>query len=360
MRHAYLAALDATGCAVPETGWTPLFVTLQAPGDAAAAQLLAAEPFYVKTHSRGEYVFDWAWADAYERHGLPYYPKGLVAVPFTPVPGTRLLARSAHWRGRLVDALLALCGELRLSSLHVLFESGADRAACGDRGLLERLTVQFHWHNAAPPLADFEAYLATLAHDKRKKIRQERRRVAAAGVRFTVRAGREIAAGDWDHFYRCYATTYAEHGNRPYLTRDFFRTVAEAHPEDWLLFTAWQDAPGGAERVAASLVAVDAARGHAWGRYWGATHHIDCLHFCACYYEPLAWCIAHGYRVFEGRAQGEHKLARGLMPVQTHSAHWLAEPAFAEAVERYLAQEGRAVDDHVELLEAHAPFRQRP
>lgn len=347
MRHEYLAALHDSGSAAPGNGWHPQFITLWRGGE-----LQAACPLYLKQHSYGEYVFDWAWANAYQEHGLRYYPKALVAVPFTPVPGPRLLARDDEARRALVDAVLAWCREKKLSSLHLLFADEADMAACDAAGLMLRHTVQFHWTNAAPAgYADFDAFLHSLAQEKRKKIRQERRKVAEAGVVFRHAQGREIAAEDWDFFYRCYERTYLEHGNAPYLTAEFFRRMAADMPENWLLFIAER----GGRPIASSLIAV--ADGVAYGRYWGALERVDCLHFEACYYQPLAWCIAHGYTRFEGGAQGEHKMARALMPVKTTSAHWLAHPAFADAVEKFLAREGRGIENYLEHLGERTPFR---
>ena len=373
MRHEYLAAMHESGSAVPKTGWTPRFLTLW-----RGPELHAACPLYQKAHSYGEYVFDWAWANAYEQHGLAYYPKALVAVPFTPVPGPRLLARDAAARAALVHALVSWCGQHKLSSLHLLFTDEDDVAACDQAGLMLRHTVQFHWINGAPtrganaaarppegagfPLGspsgeiarytDFDAFLASLAQEKRKKIRQERRKVTEAGVTFRWSQGADIGEADWDFFYRCYERTYLEHGNSPYLTRDFFRRMARTMPQHWLLFVAER----GGRAIASSLIAIDG--GVAYGRYWGALERVDCLHFEACYYQPLAWCIAHGYSRFEGGAQGEHKMARALMPVKTTSAHWLAHPAFADAVEKFLAREGRGIENYLEHLEERSPFRQ--
>ena len=345
MRHEYLAAMHDSGSAVRDTGWTPQFLTLWREGE-----LQAACPLYLKSHSYGEYVFDWAWANAYDQHGLRYYPKALTAVPFTPVPGPRLLARDAAARAALVRALVAWCKQKKVSSYHLLFGSEDDIAACAEAGLMLRHTVQFHWTNAG--YADFGAFLATLTQEKRKKIRQERRKVAEAGVTFRHAQGGAIAPADWDFFYRCYERTYREHGNPPYLTRDFFRRMAATMPENWLLFVAERKG----RPIATSLIGIGGEV--AYGRYWGALERVDCLHFEACYYQPLQWCIANGYRSFEGGAQGEHKMARALMPVKTTSAHWLAHPAFADAVDKFLEREGRGVENYVEHLEQRSPFRQ--
>jgi hypothetical protein len=352
MRHEYLSALFASGSATPTTGWTPRFVTLWD----SAASLVAACPLYLKAHSYGEYVFDWAWANAYAQHGLAYYPKAVVAVPFTPVPGSRLLARDAAARQALVQALIDWCREEQLSSLHLLFGSEEDMAACTNAGLMLRHIVQFHWTNSTPGHADFDEFLKTLNQDKRKKIRQERRKVAQAGVTFRRARGSGISAGDWTFFYRCYERTYLEHGNPPYLSRDFFVRMARTMPENWLLFIAQREG----RPIASSLIALTDEPGTdkiAYGRYWGALERVDCLHFEACYYQPLQWCIEHGFQRFEGGAQGEHKMARALMPVRASSAHWLAHPAFASAIERFLEREGQGIEDYLDELSQHSPLR---
>ena len=353
MRHEYLLALQASGSATPARGWAARHLCIF-DGNAPDARLLAACPLYLKAHSYGEYVFDWAWADAYRRHGLAYYPKLLGAVPFTPVTGPRLLARDDAARDTLLAAIARLLDQEGLSSAHMLFVDEADERAARRAGWMMRSGVQFHWRNREPsPYAAFDDFLANLQRDKRRKIAQERRKVAGAGIGFRTHLGAGIGRAEWDFFYRCYCQTYAEHGSTPYLTREFFDRVAQDMPGNWLLFVAER----GTERVAASLVAIDAPRGHAFGRYWGAIAHIDCLHFEACYYQPLAWCIEHGYRRFEGGAQGEHKMARGLLPKPTASAHRLAHPQFAHAVADFLDREGRAVAGYLEDLEQRLPFK---
>jgi predicted N-acyltransferase len=363
MRLDYLAALERSGSATPATGWTPRYALLREGG-----ALVAACPLYLKDHSWGEYVFDFAWANAYAEHGLAYYPKAVVAVPFTPVPGTRLLARDDASRAALVRHLVDWCAAQRLSSLHVLFCDPTDATACAAGRLMAREQVEFHWHNAHPatgaPFADFDDFLAALARDKRKKIRQERRRVRDAGVTFRCARGAEITPVDWAFFYRCYERTYLEHGNAPYLTPGFFAAMARDMAGTWVLFVAER----GGRPIACSLLGLQpaappvngnapATRGAvAYGRYWGALERVDCLHFEACYYQPIAWCIAHGVRRFEGGAQGEHKLARALLPAMTRSAHWIAHPAFAQAIARFLQQEDAAVERYRALLEQHAPY----
>ena len=361
MRHEYLAALHASGSATPATGWTPVFILLECGGE-----LVGACPLYIKTHSYGEYVFDHAWAQAYQQHGLHYYPKALVAVPFTPVPGTRLMARTPEDRAMLAKGLVQWCETEKLSSLHLLFTEAADTLACEQAGMMVRHTVQFHWTNTTPAYADFDAFLASLAQEKRKKIRQERRKVSEAGVRFRWSQGADISPADWDFFYQCYERTYLEHGNAPYLSRDFFQRMADTMPENWLLFVGER----GGQKIATSLIAISAlqtgANGQngfknqervAYGRYWGAMERVDCLHFEACYYQPLQWCIEHGYQRFEGGAQGEHKMARALLPVSTTSAHWLAHPSFSDAVERFLEREGEGIEQYMKHLEQRSPLR---
>ncbi|WP_225863725.1 GNAT family N-acetyltransferase [Ideonella benzenivorans] len=349
MRHAYLSALVDSGSATPETGWAPAWFSVTQGG-----RLVGATTAWLKSHSYGEYVFDWAWADAYARHGLAYYPKLLDAVPFTPVPGSRLLAEDDAVRQRLLRQLRDWADQGGLSSAHLLFLDEAEQAAAAAQGYLLRHGVQFHWQNRpGQPYADFADFLATLQRDKRKKIQQERRKVEAAGVRFRALEGADITAADWDFFHRCYEGTYRAHQSTPYLTRDFFTRVARDLAPHWLLFIAER----AGQPVAASLLAIDRAQRVAWGRYWGATEPIDCLHFEACYYQPLAWCIAQGFERFEGGAQGEHKMARGLMPVRTTSAHWLAHPQFARAVEDFLAREGAGIHGYLDELHEHSPFK---
>jgi uncharacterized protein len=353
MRHAYLCALHTSASAVDDTGWAPCFVVLER-GAGAGGELLGACATYLKSHSYGEYVFDWAWADAYRRHGLRYYPKLLGAVPFTPVPGSRLLARDDASRALLLRGLQQFAQESKLSSAHLLFVSDADRSACEQQGWMLRENVQFHWTQREPqPYAGFDDFLASLQRDKRKKIAQEQRRVRDAGLSFRAHLGDAIDASLWDFFYRCYTLTYRAHMSTPYLSRAFFAEMARTMSAHWLMFVASRgDTP-----IATSLIALDPDRRVAFGRYWGATEHVPCLHFDACYYQPLAWCIANGYLRFEGGAQGEHKMARGLLPVRTWSAHWLADARFASAIDDFLAREGRGVEHYIGELEERNPFK---
>ncbi len=342
LRHELFHALHETGCASERTGWLPRFVTLWQDG-----RLAAAMPLYLKSHSYGEYVFDWAWADAYQRHGFAYYPKLISAVPFSPVQGPRLLAADDEARGRLLRAALTLAADT--SSLHVLFPLPEEAAMVAEAGMLLRRGVQFHWRN--PGYRSFEEFLAALSHDKRKKIRQERRRVREAGVRFRWLLGRDIRSDDWLFFTRCYKTTYRAHRSTPYLNRAFFERLGETLPENVMLVVAELDG-----NPLASVLNVYSGR-VLYGRYWGAVGYIPALHFEACYYQVIEFCIEHGIDVFEGGAQGEHKLSRGFLPVQTVSAHWLKHAEFARAVEQFLARETAGVERYLDELNERAPFR---
>lgn len=351
MRHAYLQALSASGSAVPATGWTLRLLTLW-----TGPTLAAACPVWLKGHSRGEYVFDWAWAEAYERHGLAYYPKAIVASPFTPVPGSRLLARQATDRHALLQTLLPWCSAQGLPTLHILFGDATDQQACEQAGLMLRHQVQFHWQN--PGWRDFEDFLGSLNQEKRKKIRQERRKVQAAGVVFRAVTGVQATDADWAFVQQCYQQTYWEHGNPPYLQAGFFDAMRHDMPENWVIFIGEQNG----QAMAMSLIGLahdtSGALRVAYGRYWGATQRVDCLHFEACYYQPIEWCIQHGVQRFEGGAQGEHKMARALLPVSTASAHWIAHPAFADAIARFLEREREGVDHYMSVLNQHSPLRQ--
>lgn len=344
LRHEFLSALHETGCAAPETGWTPQFLLMREHG-----RLAAAAPMYLKTHSYGEYVFDWAWADAYYRHGLHYYPKLLSAIPFTPVGGARLLADSDLQRARLIDTALALAGELGVSSLHCLFPPPGESELMAARGMMLRRGVQFHWSNHG--YTDFEQFLAGMNHDKRKKIRQERRRLRDTGIRFELREGAAISGGDWRFFTGCYNQTYHEHHSTPYLNLEFFERIGRTMPENLLLVVAQREG----RPIAVSLNVHNGRR--LFGRYWGAVESHPALHFETCYYQVIEYCIARGIQTFEGGAQGAHKVARGLLPVETRSAHWLAHPQFAEAVSEFLVRETRGMAHHIDELAEHSPFK---
>ena len=340
--HAFLDALIDTGCASRRTGWQPQIVLLEKEN-----MLAGAMPLFLKSHSRGEYVFDWAWADAYQRHGLAYYPKLLCAVPFTPVSGPRLLARGRPERARLLAGALELAKDV--SSLHVLFPTEPEAGLMQEAGMLMRRTVQFHWCNEG--YADFDDFLSRLTAHRRKVIRQERRRVREAGVTFRWLRGAAIERADWEFFERCYRRTYAAHRSKPYLNLEFFLRLGASLPEHTLLIVCERDG----RPIAAALDLI--ADGVLYGRYWGAVEHVPLLHFEACYYQAIEFAIANRLERFEGGAQGEHKMFRGLLPTETLSAHWLAHPRFARAIEDYLERESAGIARYVDELNEHSPFK---
>jgi predicted N-acyltransferase len=346
-RFEFLQALHETGCAAEDTGWEPQYLTLWE--NTTDPRLVAATPLYRKHHSYGEYVFDWAWADAHQRHGIVYYPKWLVAVPFTPVSGARLLARDDIVRGTLAQALKQHATSSSLSSLHVLFLPEADAQQLAALGCMTRRSVQFHWFNRG--YTSFDHYLAALTQPKRKKVRAERRKVADAGITFRRKAGSEVSEADWAFFARCYASTYSAHHSTPYLTRRFFLRLAQTMQESLLLVLAFRDGTP----IASALALFDRER--LYGRYWGAIETVPCLHFETSYYQMIEFAIERGLQVFEGGAQGEHKLARGFEPVTTFSSHWLAHPAFNAAVQRYLEREHGGVEAYVDELNERSALK---
>jgi uncharacterized protein len=342
LRHEFFSALIETGCAAPRSGWQPQFLLLRRSGALAGAM-----PLFAKSHSYGEYVFDWAWAEAHERHGVRYYPKFLCAVPFTPVRGRRLLAAGERERRTLAGAALEVAK--RASSLHVLFARDDEAELLREQGMLLRRTVQFHWQNEG--YADFEAFLARLSHARRKNIRQERRRVREAGVTLRCLEGPAIGRAQWEFFNRCYRHTYAAHGSSPYLNLDFFLRLGSTLPHNVAMVLAER----AGRPIAASLFLLDGET--LYGRYWGALEHVPLLHFECCYYQAIEYAIGRGLQVFEGGAQGEHKIFRGLMPVESLSAHWLADARFARAIEDYLEREGHGIARYVDELCEHSPFK---
>ena len=344
LSHAFLHALHESGCASAETGWAPCYLALW-----RDSRLAAAMPLYLKSHSYGEYVFDWAWADAYQRHGLRYYPKLLNAVPFTPVTGPRLMALSEADRRTLIDAALDFARDTGVSSLHCLFPDESEVGAFASAGLMLRASVQFHWRNEG--FADFDAFLARMNHDKRKKIRQERRKVRDADIEFRWLRGAEASEADWRFFVECYNRTYRAHHSSPYLTLDFFLRLAHSMPARLLLILGYRN--GHPVAAALNVIGEDVL----YGRYWGTMEFHSGLHFEACYYQAIEFCIAEGINYFDGGAPGEHTLARGLLPQRTVSAHWLAHPEFAEAITRFLSKEARGIEHYVDELSEHSPFK---
>ncbi len=341
--HAFLAGLEQHGCLRPEWGWQPCHMTLWR-GD----ELAAAVPGYLKHNSHGEFVFDHAWADAYARHGLVYFPKWLGAVPYSPVTGPRLLARDAADRRLLLEAIAAHVRAQGLSSAHVNFHAAAEDTAF-DADWLRRADVQFQWQRR-PGWQDFDGFLASMDHKHRKNIRQERARVARSGIGFRVVHGDEASAADLDAMHGFYLQTFAGYGNAPALTLPFLRHLATAMPRHLVIFLAEQ----GGEPIAGALC----LRGGdtLYGRYWGGAA-LPGLHFETCYYQGIDYCLREGLQRFEPGAQGEHKLARGFLPTLVRSRHWVADAQFRQALREWCAREERDVARYAQALRRHSPFR---
>lgn len=342
--HAYLEALESTRCAAPLTGWVPRHLAVVRNG-----AIRAAMPLYAKNHSRGEYVFDHAWANAYARYGMDYYPKLVCGVPFTPVPGPRLLACDNNDRLILLETAKKLMAAEGYSSLHVLFPHEDDIPALHRAGLKFRGNVQFHWQNHGYTSTD--AFMAALTQPKRKKLRQERRRLAEAGIEFKWLTGGEIDEASLRFLYLCYVHTYLEHGNTPYLNLEFFERIHDHMGEALVVILAQRRGVP----IAAALNIRDSRR--LFGRYWGCTEFVPGLHFETCYMQGIEYAIAHELEAFEGGAQGEHKLARGMLPVKTWSAHWVEDPVFGPAINDFLERESPFVEEYVRELCAHSPYR---
>lgn len=348
--HAFLAALETAGGVEPENGWAPHHLALY-DGDGLAA----AAPAYLKGHSWGEFVFDFAWADAFERHGHAYYPKMIGAVPFSPVTGPRILHRQDLDPDTATRRLGAFAREVveenQLSSMHWLFPHAPQVDALLAEGYLHRLGVQYHWHNQG--YGSFDDFLGALSSKKRKNIRRERRLVRETGLSLEIHHGDEVSAADWRRFHAFYEDTFARRGNMPFLTPEFFMRVGRALGWRVVLISAREHG----EMVAAALCFRD--RQTLYGRYWGSMGHEDSLHFETCYYQGIEYCIEHGLERFEPGAQGEHKIARGFLPVFTHSCHWITEPGFRAAIDNYLARERPAMEQRASLLARHSPYREK-
>ena len=352
LRHEFLLALEQSGCAAARTGWTPRHLIIEdAKGVPAAAM-----PLFRKAHSRGEFVFDFSWAGAYAQHGLNYYPKLLTAVPFTPVSGPRVLL-GANVDGKaitknVVRAALDYARSEQLSSWHVLFPTDETAADLDRAGLILRRDCQFHWYNHG--YESFEAFLATFTAEKRKKAKRERRRVAEAGIEFDTLHGGDMTASLWDVVYEFYAETFHRHGHEPYLNLDFFKRVSAAMPNELMLKVARV----GAEPIAVAIFFVGSEA--LYGRYWGAGGNFHSLHFEACYYQGIEYCIEKKLQRFEPGTQGEHKVPRGFIPTLTHSAHYIADPRFAAAIRDYAQREARGVDHYAAAVNEHVPYHRAP
>jgi predicted N-acyltransferase len=349
-RHEFLAALERNHCVGRRTGWEPRYLVLREGGVPAAAAAA-----FVKTHSFGEFVFDFAWAKAYERIGRRYYPKLLLAAPFTPATGPRLLVRPDLDREvlakRLLQALEQHVQAHGISSVHATFLDEDARAACEARGWLLRRDCQFHWTNRG--YGTFEDYLGSFTAEKRKKARRERRRVEEAGVHFEARTGAELTEAVLDRVYELHRDTFLRHGHEPYLTRAFFSEIARTQPDTLMVKLALH----GRTIVAAAIFFIGADT--LFGRYWGAAADYHSLHFETCYHQGIEFCIARGLKRFEPGTQGEHKVSRGFEPTLTWSAHYIADEQFRAAIADYLSQEGAAVEAYAHEIQAHVPFRGR-
>jgi uncharacterized protein len=352
LRHEFFLALEESGCAAARTGWTPRHLIVEdAKGVPAAAM-----PLFRKAHSRGEFVFDFSWAGAYAQQGLKYYPKLLTAVPFTPVSGPRVLV-APNVDGNaitksVVRAALDYARSERLSSWHVLFPTGETAADLDQAGLILRRDCQFHWYNHG--YESFEAFLATFTAEKRKKAKRERRRVAEAGIEFDTLHGGDMTASLWEIVYEFYAETFHRHGHEPYLNLDFFKRVSAAMPGELMLKVARV----GAEPIAVAIFFVGSEA--LYGRYWGAGGNFHSLHFEACYYQGIEYCIERKLQRFEPGTQGEHKVPRGFVPTLTHSAHYIADPRFAAAIRDYAQREARGVDTYAAAVNEHVPYHRAP
>ena len=347
LRHEFLSSAESSGSVSPESGWSPRHLTIS-----DAKGLRAAMPLYEKSHSWGEFVFDWAWANAYEQAGLNYYPKLVSAVPFTPAPSRRLLLRDADdqdaARG-LLSGAVALAEETECSSLHILFPAPDEIELLKETGLMVRKDCQFHWHNNG--YQSFDGFLGTFTSIKRKKARRDRRRVRESGIQFRRLNGAQIDTETLSTVYRLISNTFLRRGSTPYYSESFFQDISEKIPDSLLFVIAELDS------VAVAAAVFFESPDRLYGRYWGSDGHYDSLHFETCYYQGIDYCIETGKAIFEPGTQGEHKISRGFSPVPTWSAHWLAHPQFANAIEKYLGEEGKHVDRYIGAVDSHTPYK---
>jgi hypothetical protein len=353
LRHEFLLAQERHGCVGPQLGWVPQHLALR---DRLGA-LVAAAPCYLKSNSYGEFVFDWAWADAYARAGLRYYPKLVVASPYTPATGARILTgddpRRADYAAALLGGAVELAQRLGVSSLHWLFTAEDETAWAEQQGLMRRLGCQFHWRNAG--YGSFDDFLAAFSAPKRKNVKRERRRVAEAGIRFRRLLGSEVSDAEWGLFHRLYCDTFDKRGGYPTLTLPFFREIGRSMGEQMLLVLAYQGTDLDRGLVAAAFNLLGSRT--LYGRHWGCFADFHSLHFEACYYQGLDYCIDHGLERFEPGAQGEHKLSRGFLPTPTWSAHWVGDSGFRNGIGRFLSLETESMQDYIADMTARSPFR---
>lgn len=351
LRHEFLAALEHTGCVGEGTAWRPHHLLLK-----DGESLIGAVPLYLKYDSYGEYIFDWAWANAYQQHGLSYYPKLVSAVPFTPVTGPRILGRpdypSETIQAQLVEAALALAQSLEVSSLHWLFTPESETRLLQRYGHLERTGYQFHWANNN--YKSFDEFLSTFSSSKRKKVRRERRHVSDAGISMQIVKGKDVSEALWQQFYKFYRSTIECRGAIPYLNIDFFNEIGRTMPGNIVIVLASHD-----DRYVAGALNLRGTN-TLFGRYWGSLAEFNSLHFETCYYRAIDYCIQQRLTRFEAGAQGEHKLSRGFLPTRTYSAHWLKHPEFYQAISDFLEREQHGVDDYMEMLQRHSPYKNEP
>lgn len=346
LRHEFLRGLERSGAVGGDTGWQSRHVLVRRAGG-----LVGALPLYEKRHSWGEFVFDFSWAKAYERHGLPYYPKLVAATPFTPAGGPRLLVRPGESIDDIRAALLegAMHAAAGVSSLHVQFTTADEAAWLETAGFATRIDCQFHWHNRG--YRDFADFLDTFTADKRKKAKRERRRIEEAGIRYEWRRGDELSPSLWRAVYALKAHTFHRHGHEPYLPLAFFTDLPADSPARPLVLLAWQDS------VPVATAIFFRGERTLYGRYWGSAGEFHSLHFETCYHQGIEYCIREGLSSFEPGTQGEHKIARGFAPTITRSSHHIADPRFREAIARYLIEEGRSVEAYAASAAEHVPFK---
>jgi uncharacterized protein len=350
LRHEFLDAMERHACVGESLGWVPQHLALRDQD----GRLVAAAPCYLKFNSYGEFVFDWSWADAYRRKGLRYYPKLVVASPYTPATGPRLLTGNSPERERyartLIQGAIRVAEDAGVSSLHWLFTAGDEQTLLERQGLLRRVGCQFHWHNR--DYGSFDDFLGTFTAEKRKKVKRERRRVSEAGVRVRRILGDQVTEAEWATFHRLYCDTFDKRGGIPTFSLPFFQTIGETMGESLLLVLAEYD-----KNIVAAAFDLIGARS-LYGRHWGCFQDFHSLHFEACYYQGLEYCIENGLARFEPGAQGEHKVSRGFLPIPTWSAHWIADPAFHDAIARFVSLEAEGMDDYLQEMRTHSPYRQ--
>lgn len=351
IRYEFLNALEQTHCVGPNTGWQVAHLILRD----KQSHIIAAMPLYLKQHSYGEFVFDWAWAQAFEQSNIPYYPKALSAIPFTPVRGPRILVAAnqdrSGIRSVLIEALKSLATQNDLSSIHILFPEVEELDDLKLQGFMLRDSIQFHWKNQG--YKHFDEFLAALTMKRRKNIRRERSQVSEANIEYRHIDGQNAIPADWSFFYRCYENTYLEHHSSPYLNEAFFQLLGQSMPENLHLIIASRNG----KNIASSLIVLDDSKSIAYGRYWGAIEHIPYLHFEVAYYQAIEYCIKAGIDTFEGGAQGEHKMFRGFLPTTIQSAHWIKNESFSNAIKRFLDREHEGMAAYVDELEQHHPLK---